>query len=108
MARDMEQEVAAPDAGRVLREDLLRILRGGLKEKRPALARQRKEGRERQKMPLVRERGVHRDWRISKPFREDEMRLARWVRIRLQGVLRILPQSLNFILKDNENSLKGF
>lgn len=40
-----------------------------MKEQWPALARQRKEGRERQKMPLVRGRGVHRDWRISKPFR---------------------------------------
>lgn len=41
-----------------------------LKERWPALARQSKEGREQiQKMPLVRGRGVHLDWRISKPFR---------------------------------------
>ena len=41
-----------------------------LKAQWPALARQRKEGREqRQGLPLARGRGVHQDWRVSKPFR---------------------------------------
>ena len=74
-----------------------------LKEQWPALARQSKEGREqRQKMPLVRGRACIRTGGSQSPLGEDEMRLARWVRIGLQGV-HILPQSLNFILKTMRN-----
>lgn len=95
------------DGEGALREDPLRIPEG--LEGAVASTGQAEEGgeRETEDAPGSGKGAWHRDLRDLKALREDEMRLARWVRIRLQG-LTILPQEFEFHPEDNENSLKGF